>query len=247
MIRNDLHVHSIQSLCGIHTILEIVEIASRKEMRLVNISDHGRAAGREMSFMVLSNKRRCPRDLMSSNGGMVTILAGIETNILDVDGNSDFPERFRRDFDLVSAGFHLPAKTLIAERSAEKNTKALENYLKRYPLDILVHPCIATFPLEMDAVVDLSLEYGFALEVNNTNLRVGKTVRAQLCSMIGLAKDREAILVENSDGHSFFEIGENELIEDLMVEMHLNGNDLFINRHDNVLDEFVEKRKGLRE
>jgi hypothetical protein len=98
----------------------------------------------------------------------------------------------------------------------------------------------------MDAVVDLSLEYGFALEVNNTNLRVGKTVRAQLCSMIGLAKDREAILVENSDGHSFFEIGENELIEDLLVEMHLNGNDLFINRHDNVLDAFIEKRKGLR-
>jgi len=177
---------------------------------------------------------------------MITILAGIETNILDVDGNSDFPERFRGDFDLVSAGFHFPAETLIAERSAKKNTKALENYLKRYPLDILVHPCIATFPLEMEKVVDLSLEYGFALEVNNTNLRVGKTVRTQLRSMIGLAKEKGAILVENSDGHSFFEIGENELIEDLLMEMHLNGNDLFINRHDNVLDDFVEKRKGLR-
>jgi putative hydrolase len=247
MIRNDLHVHSIQSLCGIHTILEIVEIASRKEMRLVNISDHGRAAGREMSFAVLSDKRRLPKDLMSSNGGVVTILAGIETNILDVDGNSDFPERFRRDFDLVSAGFHLPAKTLIAERSVEKNTKALANYLKRYPLDILVHPCIATFPLEMDAVVDLSLQYGFALEVNNTNLRVGKTVKTQLQTMIGLARDKGAILVENSDGHSFIEIGENERIEDFLVEMHLNGNDLFINRHDNVLDEFLEKRKGLRQ
>lgn len=246
MIRNDLHVHSIQSFCGIHTILEIVEIASRKKMRLINISDHGRAAGREMSFAVLSDKRRLPRDLMSSNGGMVTILAGIETNILDVDGNSDFPERFRKGFDLVSAGFHIPAKTLLAERSVRKNTKALANYLKRYPLDILVHPCIATFPLEMDAVVDLSLEYGFALEVNNTNLRVEKTVRAQLQSMIGLARDRGAILVENSDGHSFIEIGENDQVETLLMEMNLKGNDLFINRHDNVLDEFLEKRKSLR-
>lgn len=45
MIRNDLHVHSIQSMCGLHTLLEIVEIAARKGMRLVNISDHGSAFG----------------------------------------------------------------------------------------------------------------------------------------------------------------------------------------------------------
>ena len=30
MIRHDLHVHSVQSRCGMHAVLEIVEIAAYK-------------------------------------------------------------------------------------------------------------------------------------------------------------------------------------------------------------------------
>lgn len=247
MIRNDLHVHSNQSLCGLHTLLEIVEIAASKRIRTINICDHGKACGKEMNFGVLTDKGRCPKEIKSSKGIMVSVLAGIETNILDIDGNSDFPEEYRRRFDLVSAGFHFPAKNLATGKSAEHNTKALENYLKRYPLDILTHPCIATFPLDLEEVVELSLEYGFGLEVNNTNLRVGKTDVKQLKRMIHLAKEKGAILLENSDGHTFFEIGENDRIVEVLKEIQVNGNDIFINRHDNVLDKFVEKRKRLRE
>jgi putative hydrolase len=247
MIRNDLHVHSNQSLCGLHTLLEIVEIAASKGMRTMNICDHGKACGKEINFGVLTDKTRRPKDIKSLKGTMVTVLAGIETNILDIDGNSDFPEEYRGRFDLVSAGFHFPGKNLAAGKSAKQNTKALENYLKRYPLDILTHPCIATFPLDLEKVVELSLEYGFALEVNNTNLRVGKTDVKQLRRMIHLAKEKGAILLENSDGHTFFEIGENDRVEELLEEMQVNGNDIFRNRHDNVLDKFIEKRKGIRE
>ena len=203
MIRNDLHVHSIQSMCGLHTLLEIVEIAARKGMRLVNISDHGSAAGKKMNFWVLSDKRRRPEKINSSQGKIISVLAGIETNILDINGNSDFPQRLISKFDLVSAGFHHPIG-----KSADDNTKALENYLAQYPLDVLTHPCIAAFPQNLDKVVALSLEHGFAMEVNNTNLRIGKTDVKQLEKLINLARESSAILVENSDGHSFFEIGE---------------------------------------
>ena len=119
--------------------------------------------------------------------------------------------------------------------------------MKRYPLDILTHPCIATFPLDSEKVVKLSLEYGFAMEVNNTNLRVGKTNIEQLIGMIHLAKEQGAVLVENSDGHSYFEIGENDRIEELLHELKLNGNDLFMNRDDDALNNFLDKRKRIRE
>ena len=163
MIRNDLHVHSLQSLCGLHTLLEIVEIAAAKGIQTVNICDHGSALGKKMNFGVLADKRRCPRDIVSSKGIKVRVLVGIETNILDIDGNSDFPERYPTMFDLVSAGFHSCAEKLRSAKSRENNTKALENYLKRYPLDIVTHPCIATFPLDLEKVVKLSLEYGLSL------------------------------------------------------------------------------------
>ena len=80
MIRNDLHVHSIRSLCGFHTILEIVEIAAKKGMRSVNICDHGKASGKEIKFDVFNNKYRFPRTIQSVRGNTITIMTGIEVN-----------------------------------------------------------------------------------------------------------------------------------------------------------------------
>lgn len=246
MIRNDLHIHSVQSLCGLHTLLEIVEIAANKGIRTVNICDHGESSGKKMNFGVLTDKERCPKYIKSTKGVTVAVLAGIEANILDINGNSDFPSKYHNKFDLVSAGFHPSAKSLGAGKSSSNNTKALENYLKRFPLDILTHPCIATFPLEIEVVVELSYHYGFALEVSNTNLRVAKTDVNQLKNMILLAREKGAILLENSDGHSFFEIGENDKIEKLLKEMKIEGNESFLNRDDKGLEEFIVRRKAIR-
>jgi putative hydrolase len=228
-------------MCGLHTILEIVEIAANKGMRMVNISDHGRALGKEMNFWVLADKKRCPQKISSSQGKTISVLAGIEANILDIDGNSDFPQSLGSKFDLVSAGFHHP----IGE-SPEDNTQALENYLDQYPLDILTHPCIATYPHNLEKLVALALEYGFALEVNNTNLRLGKTNTEQLVKLIDLARESGALFVENSDGHTFFEIGENDKVEELLKGLGMDGEELFINRDDARLDEFIAQRKTMR-
>jgi hypothetical protein len=84
------------------------------------------------------------------------------------------------------------------------------------------------------------------MEVNNTNLRVGKTDIEQLKKMIHLAKDQGALLVENSDGHSYFEIGENDKIEELLQDLKLDGNALFLNRDDDALNRFLDKRKAIR-
>jgi putative hydrolase len=229
-------------MCGLHTLFEIVEIAVSKGMRLVNISDHGSAAGKKMNFWVLADKGRRPEKISSSGGKIISVLAGIEANILDIHGKSDFPRKLINKFDLVSAGFHHPIGT-----SASDNTRALENYLAQYPLDVLTHPCIATFPLHLEQVIALSLEYGFALEVNNTNLRVEKTDVTQLEKLINLARESGAILVENSDGHSFFEIGENDKIEELLRKVRVDGDEIFINRDDLRLDQFVSQRKKMRE
>jgi len=247
MIRNDLHVHSIRSLCGFHTILEIVEIAARKGMRSVNICDHGKASGKKIKFDVFNNKDRFPRTIQSYQGHMITIMTGIEVNILDIEGNSDLPLEQAGNFDLISAGFHSMAKELASGKSIQSNTQALENYLSRFPLDILTHPCITTFPLDTDKVVNLAVKYGFALEVNNTKLRLKKTDIRKLKEMIDFAIEKGAALSENSDGHTIDEIGENEQIEKLLKSMGLNGNDVFFNRNDKLVNEFLERRKKIRD
>jgi putative hydrolase len=227
--------------------MEIVEIAARKGMRSVNICDHGKASGKEIKFNVINDKHRFPRTIQSARGMTICITTGIEANILDIDGNSDFPLDQACEFDLVSAGIHSMAKELASGKSHQSNTQALENYLKRFPLDILTHPCIATFPLDTGKLVDLSVKYGFALEVNNTNLRLKKTDVDRLKDMIDLALAEGAQISENSDGHTLDEIGENEQITKLLKTMGLNGDDVFFNRSDELLDQFLEKRNRNRD
>jgi len=243
MILHDLHVHSIQSACGLHTVLEIVDIAAAKGVKTVNICDHGEASGRKVNFGVFVDKRRFPREVRSRSGKSVTILGGIEVNILDEQGNSDLPRKYLSLFDLISAGFH---PLTVPLPSAVRNTRALENYLKHSPLDILTHPCIRSAPIDIDRIVDLSLEYGFALEVNNTNLRLGKTDHEQILRMIDIASTRGARLVENSDGHTFAEIGENDKIEELLAYAGCSGSALFLNRDETRLTAFLKERKNLR-
>ena len=246
MIRNDLHIHSIQS-DGMHTLFEIVEIAASKGMRLVNISDHGTVTGKMPNFGILNNRERTPKILNSKEGVEVRVLAGIEANILNIEGDSDFPvtRSYWRRFDIVSAGFHSSAKKLKTNYSIADNTLALENYIKRFPLDIIVHPCEKSFPLNIDHLVKLAVKNGFALEVNNVSLRSKSTDLKQLKKMITLAKNNGALLVESSDGHTFYEIGENEKITSLLEDMGLNGDDLFLNRSDNKLDNFILKRNEI--
>jgi putative hydrolase len=251
MILNDLHVHSIKSACGIHTLCEIVKICIGKGMRIVNISDHGPMHGyvKNMNYGVLTNKTRLPNPIVHPDGGEIIVLRGIEANILGIEGDTD-ATRWVERFDLLSVGLHscrgkgMP--TVVNGGTEHNNTTALENFTKKNPIDLLTHPCIATYPLDIATVVDLAVKYGFALEVNNTNLRGGKTNISKLRELILLAHEKDAILVENSDGHTYFEIGENDKINELLTEMGLNGDDLFLNRKSDELEDFISSRKALR-
>ena len=245
MIRNDLHVHSIQSHCGQHTIWEIARIAQGKGMRLVNISDHGSAQGRQMSFGVITDPRRVPKPARFPDGVEMVILGGIEGNIIDVDGGWDVPDRWLPSFDLVSVGFH-GCGALPVGGDPAVNTRALEALARRAPLDLLTHPCACPFPLDIPAVVALAEEYGFALELNNAWLRLGKTDLDRHREMVTLAIDRGVPLVECSDGHTWVEIGENDAIEAHLEELGLDGDEVLMNRDDGALDRFLADRRRLR-
>lgn len=214
ILRHDFHTHSLQSACGIHTVIEIMDIAARKGVETVNICDHGSAAGRNMNFGVIANPRRTPRLSQVAVEGKavpVRLLAGIEANILD-KGNTDLPlsklEGSSHQFSFISAGFHSYASELKKLHDPQANFDTLVRYVEQYPIDILTHPCIATFPLPITELVQLAKQHHFALEVNNTNLVVEKTNLDLLQKMIEEGLAQEATLFCNSDGHTWYEMFE---------------------------------------
>jgi putative hydrolase len=230
----------------VHTLLELVEIATRKRMEMLNVSDHGPALGRSLNLAVFLDPQRLPSPIRALSGRPVVILRGIEANVLNADGETDIPMRHVSRFDLVTLGFH-PCGDLHADRSESQNTRALVNAATRYPFDILAHPCISTYPLDLETVVDLSREYGFALELNNTKLRLNRSDAGRLARMATLAVGKGARLVETSDGHTFHEIGENECVETLVAQVGLNADAALLNRDDGKLLQFVAERRARRQ
>jgi putative hydrolase len=228
-----------------HTFLEIVRITARKGLRMINICDHGPASGRRIAFSVLADRKRIPEPVVLADGTSMSVLRGMEANIIDKSGTLDVPEPLVSRLDLVSAGFHQYG-TLPANGSEKDNTEALVNVMKSNAVDILTHPCILPFPLDVKVVVSLAEEYGFAVEINNTNLRLEKTNTAKLTSLLELVIDREINLIENSDGHTFHEIGENEKINEFLSGMSLSGDKILLNRDDGKLNNWIRDRKVLR-
>jgi putative hydrolase len=199
----DLHVHSLRSECGFHTLLEIVSIMKGKGAAAFALTDHGPTLGTPLShFSVLL--RRLPGTIDG-----VRVFKGIESSVLNVEGIIDLP-MFEAPYEIVIAGLH-PHGDFVRSRGEAENTRALVNAVRRYPMIRgITHPAFLTLPVDHDRLADLAAERNIALEINNSHLRNGKDDIDRVGRLVELALERNVPLMINSDGHVFSEMGEFE-------------------------------------
>ncbi|MHB9029163.1 MAG: hypothetical protein ACYC9O_10360 [Candidatus Latescibacterota bacterium] len=204
MIDCDLHVHSLRSTCGFHTLLEIVSIMRGKGIRGFALTDHGVTLGTPKShFSVLL--RRLPGVIDG-----VRVFKGIESSVLTVDGELDLPEFEGFPYEIILAGLH-PHADFAESRGVGENTRALINAMRRYPaLKGVTHPNYMSLPVDLDALTDAAAEYNVALEINNSHLRNKKARNEGIPGMLELILKKKAPVMVNSDGHVFNEMGEFE-------------------------------------
>ncbi|OPZ05353.1 MAG: putative phosphatase YcdX [candidate division BRC1 bacterium ADurb.BinA364] len=211
MLSIDLHTHTLDSRCGLHTLLEVLEIAREKGIRAIAITDHGPKAGNPPRGTFLKAERT-PGEYKG-----LAVLKGIEANILSPDGAIDAPPAHWANYDVVLAGFHPCGWT---DAGAERNTEALLRLLRseRRP-DIVSHPDIRTFPLMMEEAAEAAAEAGVALELNTANLVLDKTDLDAARRMIRAGARHGTLFALNSDGHTWAEFGRDEPMRDFLREM----------------------------
>lgn len=204
MIECDMHVHSLRSTCGFHTLLEIVSIMGGKGMRAFALTDHGPTLGTPRShFSVML--RRLPGIV-----GGIRVFKGIEASVLTVDGELDLPEYEGFPYEVILAGLH-PHADFAESRGIAENTRALVNAMRRYPaLRCITHPNYASFPVDLDMLTDAAAEHNVALEVNNSHIRNKKARNESIPDMLERMLAKNVPLMVNSDGHVFNEMGEFE-------------------------------------
>jgi putative hydrolase len=198
----DLHVHSLRSTCGMHTLLEIVSIMRSKNHQAFAITDHSPVHDTPKPyFSVLL--RRLPKIIDA-----IRVIKGVEAAILNADGETDIPEINGYNFEIVLAGLHNYG-LFEKDTDIETNTLAMVNAMKRYPqIKILTHPTFNLLPVDIEKIADTALKTGTALEINNAYLLNQKSNDESLSELISLVKEKGNMIAIDSDGHIFNEIGE---------------------------------------
>ncbi len=218
-ITADLHTHTTYSH-GRGTIEDNVRAALDRGLTAVAITDHGpghlfigirgMAAFMRMKQEIARLGRKYPG---------IDILFGVEANIVDVDGTIDVPAYILRQLDILLVGYHklvrprsvaafcLGARNFLAgwtgragEDLRRRNTAAICEAVRRYPIDAITHPGLQ-IDIDTRELGRVCAEQGTALEINSAYAK-------DLEAFLAAALDTGVKLVINSDAHSPDKVGD---------------------------------------
>ena len=196
----DMHNHTISSGHAYSTILEIAKEASNKGMKYIGITDHGPSMQGAANIWHIGNLKIIPKVIYG-----VEVLIGVESNIINEEGELDVPDYYLENLDIVLAGLH---EGPINSRDKTSNTKAVLNAMDNKFVDIIVHLGNPGFPVDMEQVVLKAKETNTLLEINNSSLytsRIGSESNckdlAELCKAYGVP------VIVNSDSHFAMDVG----------------------------------------
>lgn len=218
-IMADYHTHTRHSH-GRGTVAENVAAALARNLQAVGIADHG--------FRSWPWLRTTPTGLARMQSEVaaaraqfpsIRVLAGVEANIVTLDGSLDVPSGTLRRLDMVLAGLHptVVPPTLrdgwhlvvlgtlgwcspgLKARTRVTNTKAVVGAVWRNPIDIVTHP---GWGLDIDTV-----ELGRACAATGTAMEINASHGHMTVEYCRLAARQGALLALGSDAHHPHQVG----------------------------------------
>ncbi|MBR8701725.1 MULTISPECIES: phosphatase [unclassified Fusobacterium] len=233
----DLHIHTNNNPHAYSTLEENIRSAQAKNMEVIAITNHGPALQDSPHWWSLMNMRVLPEYV-----GNLRVLKGVETNVVDENGNFDINQRIYDVMDIILCGLHT-IEAYGSPKDIIKNTKALVNMITSQKVDIIVHMGNPTFPVEYERVVMAAAENGVAIEINNSSLRAARKGSKPNCKKIlELCLKYNCNVSLGTDSHISYDIGEFAQADALIEEVGYRREKI-INYSKENLEKFLEMRK----
>ena len=226
----DYHTHTPYSH-GENTIEENAERAKELGLKEIGIADHG------FGHILYGIRRRqmdgyrqeCEQAAQKTG---VSVLAGIEANILSVDGKTDVKEKEYDQLDYYLCGKHIfvwyrgvsgfcyGCRNFLAGKSGEKatprlrkdNTRAYVNTIKNNPIDAITHLNYCS-PSDSLEIAKCAADYGTYIELNSKKRHLTDD---ELSAIVDKTSVRFII---GSDAHSKDRVGEIHLVEEQLARL----------------------------
>lgn len=207
----DTHTHTVASSHAYSTILENVEYAKKNGMKMIGWTDHAHRMPGGAHPWHFWNLRIIPRVV---NG--ITVLKGVEANILDDKGNLDtLEDEDYSGLDFVIASIH---SSLIEPSTKEYHTNAYVNAIKNSNINIIGHPDDYKYDFDVETVIKTAKEYSVAIEINNASLNIGRSDINRVKELLKYCKDYEVYIACGSDAHFAFDVGNFSNVVPLLKE-----------------------------
>ena len=210
----DLHTHTIASGHAYNTRNEMIAAAHGKGLEILAITEHAPAMPESCQHMYFSNYRVLPRRYKD-----MTVLYGVELNILDYAGHVDLPDGILKDMDITLASIHPPC---YVSGTVEENTSAYLGAMKNPYINIIAHPDDSRFPIDYETLVKAAKEYHVLLEVNNTSLSplsFRQGARENYRKMLDLCMKYQVPIIVDSDAHVDAQVGEHKFALEVLEEI----------------------------
>ncbi|MBD3345797.1 MAG: PHP domain-containing protein [Chitinivibrionales bacterium] len=232
MLQIDFHVHSHFSLCGVHSVLEMLEQGKKRGLTAMAITDHGPAL----------NSRIPPPfyDRLFDPVPGIIMLKGTESNLISLSGEIDFPEEKLQYVDIVLCGIH---HKLMEQNDSRAYTDAMIAAIKRNPqIDIITHPETPNYPLDIERLARTAVEHGVALEINNSKILCNRFERSSMEKSLSVYKRMGCRIAVCSDAHAINEVGLDDSVQPL-VEAAGYPDELIVTKNAQAGLAFIEERR----
>jgi putative hydrolase len=218
VIKADLHTHTIFSH-GVGSIEDNVKSAISKGLKCIAITDHG--PGHKFYGIKKGSftKMRAICDLMNEKYPEITVLLGVEANIMNVEGDLDVDEHIIKLSDIILCGYHFGlgfrsmagnldyhVSNIMSNRSRSShekailnNTKAMTGAMRKYDIKAMTHPG-AKGPFDVQEVARVARETNTSLEINNHHGHLS-------VDEILAAKEQGCTFLISSDAHRPGDVG----------------------------------------
>lgn len=229
----DLHTHTIASGHAYNTRNEMIAAAYSKGLDIFAVTEHAPAMPGSCHQFYFSNYKVLPRRYEQ-----MTVLYGVELNILDYDGHVDLAEDTLKELDVALASIHPPC---YVSGTVKENTSAYLGAMKNHYINIIAHPDDSRFPVDYETLVKAAKEYHVLLEVNNTSLSpvsFRKDSKKNYLEMLDLCVKYQVPVVVDSDAHADVLVGEHTIALQMLEEIGF-PQELVLNAHSEAIYEYI--------
>ena len=234
----DTHCHTTASTHAFSTLLENARYAADIGLKVLAITDHGpKNADAPHPWYFNNLPRSVPRELCG-----ITILRGVEADIMDFEGTLDLSRETLSKLDWVVVSYHhcnCPVGT------AAQHTNAYLKVAQVPEVDVIGHSGSPDYVYDYDAGIKAFREYGKLVEINQNSFRVRKQNIKNCTEIARLCKKYRVPVVVNSDAHFCTQIG---MVDDAMqmLEEIDFPKDLILNLDLDRFREYLLKKRDLR-